>query len=730
MKNSELIEAKTPIEKCFRINEAQKKTLLALGITDAQSLLRYFPRRYADISEIKPIKDLETGDIVSIYGEVEKMKIHKTFRKKITMSECVLKDHTGSIRVLWFNQPYLAKMFEHVTKVKISGTVMNGKHGLYLANPSLAQTKDLPIDSGDSLFKKNNGEQDVITPIYRESKRLTSLYFEHKIRKLLHARVHESIPDPIPESIRQTFNLPSLKAALSFIHAPRTKEEAEGARKRFAFEEVFLIQIARAIDRKSYESHLAYTIPKDEKLIEEFSKRFSFPLTKAQKRSIEEAFTDIASGIPMSRLLEGDVGSGKTAVAAIIAYHVAKTNPKGQGFGYIQTAYMAPTEILAKQHFESFIKLFHGLNLPIALITGKTSLKFPSKINNEEYTQVSKKTITKWLQNGEIAIAIGTHALIEKEVQFKNLGLVIIDEQHRFGLNQRQKLAQKGKDKIDNYPLPHLLSMTATPIPRTLSLTLYGDLNLSILDEMPKGRLPIKTEVIFPHNRDSMYKKITEEIKKGRQAYIICPRIDEPDETKENALLARSVKAEAKRLQELVFPDYKIGILHGKMTPKEKDEVMGQMINHEIDILVATSVVEVGVNIPNATVIIIEGAERFGLAQLHQLRGRVMRSTHQPYCFLYSESESEITAKRLKALMEAKNGFELAEMDFANRGAGELTGAKQWGISDLGMEAIKNTLLVKAARGAAQKLADEDPSLSKYPIIKEMISQKKIDHFE
>jgi ATP-dependent DNA helicase RecG len=452
-----------------------------------------------------------------------------------------------------------------------------------------------------------------------------------------------------------------------------------------------------------------------------FTKRFPFPLTKAQEKAIAAIMEDFGGKHPMSRLLEGDVGSGKTAVAATTAYAVATSRPpEGLGkkleFGALQVAYMAPTEILAKQHFESFIGYFKHLPIQIGLITGSGCYKFPSKSNPEQPTNISKAQLLKWVKSGEIAILIGTHALIYKSVEFKHLAHVIIDEQHRFGTNQRRLLAKKDER------LPHLLSMTATPIPRTLALTVYGDLDISLLDEMPKGRKPIITRIVKDAERKEVYEAMRAELKAGRQAYIICPRIDEPDPDMELALQAKSVKAEAERLKKNVFKEYTLGILHSKMSPKEKDSVMRRFLAHEIDILVATSVVEVGVNVPNATVILIEGAERFGLSQLHQLRGRVIRSTHQAYCYALTESQGEKTMARLRALATAKNGFELAEFDLAQRGSGELYGARQWGLTDLGMEALKNLKMVEAARKEAADLIAQDTDLKAYPRIAERVA--------
>ena len=427
----------------------------------------------------------------------------------------------------------------------------------------------------------------------------------------------------------------------------------------------------------------------------------------------------------MARLLEGDVGSGKTAVAATIIYAITQTTPKGQSCGNLQTAYMAPTEILAKQHYENFISYFKHLPIKIGLLTGSGCQIFPSKSDLRNPTKISRTQLLKWVENGEVPILIGTHALIQKSVKFKHLAFVVIDEQHRFGTEQRQKLTNK--DAV----VPHLLSMTATPIPRTLALTIYGDLDLTLLDQMPHGRKPIITKVILPSQRKNAYEDIRTELKNGRQLYVICPRINEPDPTKEMAVIAKSVTLEAERLNAEVFPEYMIDILHSKMTPQEKEETMADFSSGETKILVATSVVEVGVNVPNATMIVIEGAERFGLAQLHQLRGRVIRSNHQAYCFVFAESNGQKTKDRLKALITAKNGFELAEFDLKQRGAGELYGKKQWGISDLAMEAIKNIKMVEASRTEAIRIVEEDENFKRYPEIQEYLkNQTSKIHFE
>lgn len=389
---------------------------------------------------------------------------------------------------------------------------------------------------------------------------------------------------------------------------------------------------------------------------------------------------------------------------------------------------MAPTEILAKQHFESFVSYFEGTGIEIGLLTGSGCLKFPSKTSGEIATNVSRTQLLKWLADGRVSIVIGTHALIQKTIQFANLALIIIDEQHRFGVKQRKMLAtKKGEVRKE---LPHLLSMTATPIPRTLALTMFGDLDLTVIDAMPLERKKIITEIIPSKERTDTYEKIRKELQAGRQVYVICPRIDEQDEDEKQKRLLKSVKEEAERLAHVIFPEFIVDILHSKMKKEEKEEVMQDFLDKKSDILVATSVVEVGVNVPNATVIVIEHADRFGLAQLHQLRGRVGRREYQSYCYLFTESGGEMTRARLKALVTAKNGFELAEQDMMARGIGMLMDGKQWGISDLAMEAIKNPKLVEVARTEARELLDNDGALENYPDLADIVKKRQDVHME
>ncbi len=706
----------TPLSAVTRLTPALEKALRRLGLLTVHDLLYYFPRGYADTSETATITSLKKRQSATIFGTISGLKTKKGFRSKIPMAEGKLEDESGAMKIVWFHQAYLAKMLTEGARVRVEGKVSQKKDGsLYFSNPK--------IEPAPTLFTP--GKDLIIYPVYPETRGITSNWLYHTMGRILSKDFLESLVDPIPPEILKRYSLPSLQTALIWLHTPQRTDHAEAARKRFAFEEIFFIQLEKQKSRRESQEKAAFVIDKTAGDVEKFVSRFPFEATAAQQKAIDAALADFRTGIPMSRLLEGDVGSGKTAVAATLAYAIATSRPKGQTFGTLQIAYMAPTEILAQQHFESFIKYFSHLPINIALITGSGCRKFPSKVNPGGFTDISRSQLLKWVASGEITVLIGTHALIQKSVKFKHLALAVVDEQHRFGIRQRQALVNKSDI------IPHLLSMTATPIPRTLALTLYGDLDLTLLDEMPAGRKKIITEIVSPAHREKAYEKIREELAAGRQLYVICPRIDDPDPNKEMAVLAKSVKTEAKRLKEKVFPDYRIEIIHSKMKAADKDAVMQRFKNHEIDILVSTSVVEVGVSVENASLIVIEGAERFGLSQLHQLRGRVIRGNHQPYCFVFAESKSDKTIERLKALSTAKNGFELAEFDLENRGAGALAGTKQWGLSDLAMEAIKNLKMVEAARTEAAALIQKDPELKKYPLLRERLGDKEQRiHFE
>ena len=700
-------------EHFTKLKSEQKSALAKLGIRTIRDLLYHFPTRYESSEGIKTIDALVLGETVTLYGHLKGAKAKKTWKTRMPSAEAYLEDGSGRVKVMWFRQPYMAKVAEREGLVRITGKVAGSAGKLYITNPAVEKAETMPATSHESLF---GGDEPQLFAVYPETKGISSLWLRHALERVMHTGVQETIDDIIPETLRSGYSLPKVSTALVWIHTPKTQKDAGVARKRFAFEEVFAIQLAVQQTRAIGARKRAPTLTIDYMMVEAFVRDFPFNATKAQRDAIDAIVTDFGKPHPMMRLLEGDVGSGKTAVAATAAYAIAHAREKGGASRHLQVAYMVPTEILAKQHFASFITFFKKHSMPIALITGKECYKFPSKIKSETTTRISKKQLAKWVANGEIPLVIGTHALIQKGVMFRDLAFAIIDEQHRFGKVQRKHLARKdGKE-------PHLLSMTATPIPRTLSLTIYGDLDLTVLDQMPLGRKPVITEIVNEKTRGSAYARIHTELEAGRQAYVICPRIDEPDPAKEFALQAKSAKSEQKRLQNGEFKNYRVGLLHSKMTPAEKEEEMRKFTANESQILVATSVVEVGVNVPNATVILIEGAERFGLAQLHQLRGRVIRSSDQAYCFLQSESRAQATSGRLKALTTAKNGFELAEADLALRGSGELYGARQWGVSDVAMEALSNLKMVEAARSAAKDIIEKDALLVSHPLLQQRVT--------
>ncbi len=728
------------IERHFRLTPAQTAGLRRLKLETLQDLLCYFPSRYEPAAPTKTIAELVVGEHATLHGQIIKAKTGKAFYKKTPMAELWLEDQTGKIKLLWFHQAYMAKRAPEGSLVRVTGKVAErsarhsgAKGEKYIANPAITGVSDLGI--------MREPEAGTLVPIYAETKSLSSLWFEHHIKRLLEEGLAKRVTETLPAEIIARYHLPNLESALVFIHQPQKAADAVAARKRFSFEEVFLIQLERGRARQKYQAAGGFAIKSDQKELENFLARFPFAPTGAQKRAITQILTDFnpldtARGKPMTRLLEGDVGSGKTLVAAATAYTAVRARPEAGQAGY-QVAYMAPTEILARQHYESFIDYFAHLPINIGLITGAEARKFPSKIsvgNERSDTHISRAQMLKWVASGEIAILLGTQALIQKGVRFRNLAYVIIDEQHRFGINQRSGLVKKGGG-----PNPHLLSMTATPIPRTLALTIYGDLDLTLLDELPPGRRPVITKVVNEHEREQAYQKISSELEAGRQAYIICPRIDEPDPTKELALETKSAKQEAKIIAEK-FPQHAVGLLHSKLKPADKERVINDFRENRIQILVSTSVVEVGVNVPNATVIVIEGAERFGLAQLHQLRGRVLRSSAQAYCYLFTtekgrslktQTQGPSLLPRLKALQEAKNGFELAERDLALRGAGTLAGSgKQWGVSDLAMEALQNLKMVEAARAEAGRLLATDPELKQHPELLARLHKPNEMHFE
>lgn len=641
------------------------------------------------------------------------------------LTQATIEDETGKIKALWFNQPYLVNTLKKGTFVCLAGKVKGKKSSKYFSSPAYEK---IPENYKEVNFDLNH--TGGLIPIYPETEGLSSKWLRFIVKPILTELTkylpagRQDIPDSLPQKISKKYDFLPLKKALWQIHFPDSQKDAEAAKKRFSFEELFNLAIFVLRERLKLAKENAFSIPANIDLMKKFTESLPFKLTDAQRRCAWQILKDIEKPRPMNRLLEGDVGSGKTVVAAMAALNAVNA-------GY-QVAFLAPTEILAKQHHKTITSFLEKFDIKIGLITGKENYVAGEKITRKELV---KKAVT-----GEIDILIGTHAIIQDyypstlaktPVQFNKLALVVIDEQHRFGTEQRAMLCRPSVNVTGKQKnlIPHLLSMTATPIPRTLSLTVYGDLDLSVIDELPKGRKKIITKVIQPKDKKATYEFIRRQVKEGRQAFVICPRIDPPKISAEildgqGPLLdmrnlswmdVKAVKQEYKKLTEEIFPDLKIGMLHGKMKPKEKEIVMQEFKEKIIDILVATSVVEVGVDIPNASVMMIEGSEKFGLAQLHQFRGRVGRSDYQSYCFLFSDAPGLITNRRLKALVNCDNGFELAEKDLQIRGPGDFTGGRQWGIPDLAMASLTDTILVSKARNEAKAILEEDPELKKYP---------------
>jgi len=711
------MDLSTPVKKLNQIGPKYQKRLKKLDIKTIGDLVRHFPYRYEDFSKIIPIADIKLNQTACLKGEIVEIKNTRTWKKNIILTQALIKDETASLKVVWFNQPYIKKTLKPKTKVYLAGKVKVGRKGIYLNNPIYEK---VPKKSSPSNSKSNLTHTGRIIPIYSETRGLSSRWLRYILKPLL-SKLAEKMSDPLPKKVIEENSFLPIQKAIQQIHFPETLKQAEQARERFAFEDLFLLQISVLKQKLKIQQKKAPQCPMDIDLIKKFTESLSFCLTDAQKKATWQILKNLEKTTPMSRLLEGDVGSGKTVIAVIAALNVAKA-------GY-QVAFMAPTEILAKQHFKEVRTLLDNFKIKIGLLTGKEDKVNAVKLKNETI-EISRRRLLKKLEKGEIGILVGTHTLIQEKVRFKNLGLAIVDEQHRFGVKQRAKLSKNPQQEI-----PHLLSMTATPIPRTLALTVYGDLDLSIVDEMPKDRKEVKTKVVPTQKRKEVYDFIKKEAKKGRGSFVICPRIESTDDnqSKNNTGWedAKAVKEEYKNLSEKTFPDLEIGMLHGKMTPKQKEKRMKKFKDGKIDILVSTSVVEIGIDVPRATVMMIEGAERFGLAQLHQFRGRVGRSSYQSSCFLLTESRSRKTKRRLAAMTKSNDGFELAEKDMKIRGPGELYGTRQWGIPDLAMDYLKDLKLVEKTREAANEILTEDPQLKKHPLLKEKVKRinQKI-HFE
>ena len=689
------------LEKYF--GPAAIKKLAKLKIKTVRDLLYHFPSRYDDFSNFTPISEIKPGSQLSARGVILNAKNTRIFRRNMVLTEIIVEDDTGAVKSVWFNQPYLLNQFKPGRLINLSGKVVAVKGRLCFSNPAYEI-----INYGESPIrqladKKESLHTGRLVPVYPETSGLTSRWLRFAIKPML--KFANQLPDVLPDEIRKTYRLPSLNFAMQQIHFPENMENAGLAKKRFAFEELFILQLFMGLQRLKLRQQKAPLIRFDEAAVKKFVESLPYKLTDDQKKASWQIIKDIGGAKPMNRLLEGDVGSGKTIVAAMAAYLTALN-------GY-QAAFMAPTEILSRQHFEKIWPMFQKSKISVGLLTSSEARIGSKKINKKEFL--------KKVENDEIQIVIGTHSLIQKNVIFKNLALVIIDEQHRFGVNQRAALSDHHKETI-----PHLLSMTATPIPRTLGLTIWGDLDLSLIKEMPKGRKNIITKIVPPGKRRQAYEFIKGEIKKGRQAFVVCPLIEESEKLSKRSpegIEIRAAKKEYERLKTGVFPHLKIGLLHGRMKSKEKEKIMSEFLSKDLNILVTTSVVEVGIDVPNATIMMIEGADRFGLASLYQFRGRVGRGEHQSHCLLLTDSALASVNERLKAIESAQNGFELAERDLELRGPGDFAGVRQSGLPDLAMSSLTDAELVMNTREAAKTIFSADPNLKKYPFLAARLSE-------
>jgi ATP-dependent DNA helicase RecG len=688
------------------------QTLGRLGLITLRDMLYYFPRRYDDYTRLKPINRLTYGEEVTVIGTVQSANLRKIRAGSAQIVEAVISDGSGALRITWFNQAWLVKRLRQGAQI-----VLSGKIDQYLGRYVMTNPEWEPLEQQQLSTNR-------IVPVYP----LTAQITQRWLRRLMNQVVTYWAPrvvDPLPEGVRHSASLVDLSTALLQAHFPDSWDTLQAARHRLAFDEIFLLQLGVLRQKRVWQERIARVFDTNTEWLQAQVASLPYPLTGAQQRAMEDVRHDLASGRPMNRLIQGDVGSGKTVIAALasamIVHHEA------------QCAIMAPTSILAEQHYKSFLKFLAGVGPTTA---GGNETEFEAAVGTETQThpeteptpdeapqlqivqstapllqaseirlmvgatpEAEKREIRAGLTDGSIKIVIGTHALIEDPVTFANLQLAVVDEQHRFGVEQRAALRSKGEN-------PHLLVMTATPIPRSLALTVYGDLDLTIIDEMPPGRQAVSTHVLPPRERERAYTLVRSQIEKGRQAFIIYPLVEESDKSDSKAAVE-----EYAYLQEEIFPRLKLGLLHGRMKPEEKDEVMTRFRDGEFHILVSTSVIEVGVDVPNATVMLIEGANRFGLAQLHQFRGRVGRGAEKSYCLLIPETPDAVENERLQVMAETNDGFVLAERDLEQRGPGQFLGTRQSGFSELQLASLTDVRLIEKARRQAQTLFENDPGL-------------------
>ncbi len=685
----------TPIEKLTRVGKVTAQRFTYLGIHTVKDLLEHYPYRCEDYTTSINLNSLAEGATGTIQGTITSIQAKKTSKKRMLLTQATIENETGSIDIVWFNQPYIADTLSEGNTIAVSGTVTRSYKDWTMTNPTYEK-----VDEGNEHIHTGS-----IIPIYP----LTAGITQKQIRFLMHQALEaiSEYPLILPEEIRVEQNMPTKHEALRALHAPQSQDAYEQALTSLKFEELFIIQLLVLHSKKQSEKVPAPSIPFDEEGTKALVASLPFTLTDDQKRVAWQIIQDMHKKHPMNRLVQGDVGSGKTVVASLAALNAAHA-------GY-QTVLMAPTEILALQHYQTITALFPDKQ--VALLTSQYA-----RMSTEE--DISKKDIIQNIEKGDIPIVVGTHALIQKEVTFHALGLVIIDEQHRFGVEQRKTLKTKEQQHKD---VPHFLSMTATPIPRTLALTLYGDLAIATIRQMPKNRKPIQTKYVLEQKRKDAYTFMKKQMDAGRQIFVVCPLIEESD-----ALGVTSATQTYDLLRKTIFKNSRIALLHGKMKSKEKEEIMQSFKQHKTDMLVTTAVVEVGVDVPNATVMMIEGADRFGLAQLHQFRGRVGRGEHQSYCFLFSESNTPYTKERLTSFTQAPDGFAIAELDLQLRGHGNIYGTEQSGhMEHLHLASLSDTTLIEQAQTCAENLYEKDATLKKHPQLQKLVA-KEIErlHFE
>lgn len=670
------MDLKTSVDSLFMVGPAHAKKLQKLNIQTLEDLLYHFPFRYQDYSLISPIFKIQPGEVVTISGELSSIK-NEYLRSGRKIQKAQVIDRSGRIEIVWFNQPFLVKTLKVGEKYSFSGKV-----------DWFGRKKVMISPEYELVFNGKTIHTGRLAPVYPETRGLSSKWLRSYLNKLIEQLL--PIDDFLPSKIKKENDLIDFSSALKQIHFPENLKQVDQARKRFAFEELFLLHLKVSQRKKVLEkSKLAFQFFINQEEILKFTQNLPFEMTLSQKKVCREILDDLDKKRPMNRLLQGDVGSGKTVVAALAIYVAWLSGA--------QSILMAPTEILANQHYQTLKQLLEPLGVKINLLTASHKIK-----------------------NEDADLLVGTHALIYHQAKFRKLGLVIIDEQHRFGVEQRGKLIKKalgGKT-------PHTLTMTATPIPRTIALTLYGDLDLSVIDQMPAGRKKIKTWVVPPQKRMDAYEWIKKKVKEtDEQCFIICPFI-EPSETLQTI---KAAKAEYEQLSQKVFPDLKMGLLHGKMKSREKEKVIEKFRAGDLDILVSTPVVEVGIDIPQATIMVIEESQRFGLSQLHQLRGRVGRGNKESFCLLFSEITSGKAFERIKALERIDIGFKLAELDLKMRGPGEVYGTSQHGFFDLKVASFGDLPLIEQTQKAAENFF---PSLEKYPLLKAKIKEDTIENIE